>query len=206
MFDEKTLLDKVCTLAFVKPDGSRTGGQGVLIMPDIVLTAWHVLEDLPLDEIRVEHGSGKIASIVRGKYSRKHPALDLATVEISRPLCKSSFAFVGDNDAMRDGWLVTNYTGDTTIHRAGIDFRLAAFDAEHLYPEKRSFISDIATRPGYSGSPVFDSRGRLSSVVSGTVSYAIRDTGERVNGHSPYNFAGPTPTRLGWFVRQVLDI
>jgi V8-like Glu-specific endopeptidase len=206
MFDEKTLLDKVCTLALKQANGGRIGGQGVLIMPDIVLTAWHILEDVPLDQIRIEHASGKTASIVRSKFNRNHPGLDLATVEISRPLCKSSFEFAKDESAMNDGWLVTNYTGDATIHKAALDFRMAAFDAEYLYPQKRTFISDIITRAGYSGSPVFDSRGRLSSVVSGAVSNIIQDSGVRVNGHDPYQFAGASPSRLGWFVRQVLDI
>lgn len=59
-----------------------------------------------------------------------------------------------------------------------------------------AYITDKPMRPGYSGSPVFDSRGRLASLVSAIPAEHV-EQGSRI-------FYGATPARLKGFIESVL--
>lgn len=200
----QAIKNSVCAIQSVKGEYVRSG-HGVFILPDVVVTAWHVLRG-GKDPVFI-NTAGQEAHIKSDGLKKFNAEIDIAIVELDRSLCKTP-AIYGDTDEyLKDmkGTLATRFTGAATLHAAGLYEERAAFD--YLGNNKgamRNFKLDIKCGPGYSGSPVFDSRGRVCTLISqgqwdNPLDHANDASWSR-------NFAGPAPYRFASFIKQSLDI
>lgn len=196
--------EAVCSIETKKSKGIY-GGHGVFILPDVVVTAWHVIKGAK-DTVFI-NGRGEEAGILSGGIKKFNTELDLAIVELDRTLCKKP-AIYGDTDAYLNdmkGTLVTRFTGPATAHATGVHTSRMVFDyVVNSKGAMRNFQSEIKCGPGYSGSPVFDSRGRVCTILS-------QGQWENQNDYDAdkswsKNFAGPAPYRFAGFIKQSLDI
>lgn len=208
--EQAGLTRSICTLnSFNKSSGYT--GQGVFLLPDIVLTAWHVVQGAR--SLTAITPDGRTAEIVRGSpFSKKSETLDLAIVEISRPLSSSVALFSQtERQAMSmKGRLISAFSGFPLSYKAGIDPK-ALIKEEQEGISLRSYLSEAHVRKGYSGSPVFDSTGKLVSIVTKMTHNPVHGN----NLESPpneeypqglYGFVGPKALATASFIRQALQL
>lgn len=190
--------DSVCALTSYQSirDGRVNEGNGVFLRRDMILTSLHIVEGAEI--VYATGGDRFIGSTEWGRAPYAADAsLDLAILKLKFPMKVRPALLGGDNYdhlADRKGWLVTYFTGEATSHPAGRD---AAFEEAINVPKdialRCAFSSALEIKKGYSGSPVFDSCGRLSTIACSVLNA------------DPTLFFGPTPHRVSAFVRQVLD-
>lgn len=200
-----SLLNSVCSVN-TSTGAESFGGQGVLVMPDFLLTSWHVIEGAK--NVTVTGAQGKSARVVQGSpYNRKSSSLDLAFVELTSPISSDVATFSDTTDHIREmkGFLVTMFTGKAAYHTAGLDSSRVSVDARLMGDGMpiRNFLTTVNTGPGYSGSPVFDSRGKLASVLNGR--HKFTDDADFPTPKGTYSFYGPSPHRMAGFIRHCLD-
>lgn len=178
-------------------------GHGAFILPDVVVTSWHVLQGAK--DVVIHNSEGVSARILKGSsLNKRNVDLDLAIAEISRPLTRHPIFYGDTADYLTDmkGFLVHSYTGEASIHKVGIDPTRVLTDLA-LNGLGRNFLTDHEIGPGYSGSPVFDSRGRLSSILIGNLHTEFDN---RAAPAGTFSFMGAAPHRLANFIRTTLDI
>lgn len=202
--EERQRLDSVCTIEVWSGENGHQGN-GVFILPDVVATAWHVLKGAK-DPVFINN-DGEEARLLSGGIRKFNSELDLAVVELDRSLCRTPVNYGDTDDHLKDmkGTLVTRFTGKATAHKIGMDLSRSTMDSlANRNGAVRNFVSDQLCGPGYSGSPIFDSRGRVCSIITQGQWERQQDFDES-NSFS-YESAGPAPYRFAGFIKQALDI
>lgn len=195
------LKETVCKTETVK-NGKRFGGHGVLLQPDILLTSWHIINGA--EKIIVRNGLGEEARPVRGDFNVRDKSLDLAIMELSKPLSRKVAVHTSTDTHLHNmaGFLVTRFTGKATVHKIGIDRSRTILDFQEVASGQRSYVADIQVGPGYSGSPIFDARGRLGSILAGNAEVMIGN--KLVVPENGYSCFGVSPFRLAAFIQKTL--
>jgi len=206
------LMNSVCSIKSDRKAG-LFGGHGVFIMPDVILTSWHLVKQSR--NLTIIGPDGREAEMVRGSsFAKRSERLDMATVELSRPL-SSSVVIHTDTEMYAQnmkGFLVTAFSGTTKCHKAGVHRDRPLLD--ELFDNDKDvqhFLCDERVKLGYYGSPVFDARGRLISLVAAIKPVPLTDStqdqppsSEYPNGL--YRFRGTRAEDTASFVRRALDI
>lgn len=194
----RAMADSVCGLTAyesIKGNLARKG-HGVVLRSGLVLTCLHVVGNSEI--IYATDAGGRIAaSAWKNNIYAYDVDLDLAVVAFDHARIGRPAKIGGDTEEYLNdmrGWLVTRFSGPATAHAIGYH---AEFEEALNIPKeiaiRRTYLSDHDIQHGYSGSPIFDSRGRLSSLACALVL-------------SDRNVQGPPPHRLAGFVQKVFDI
>lgn len=143
-------------------DGSR--GAGVVVAPDRVLTARHLVVDQPEVELQTQDGT-----VLRGTVLGSDVQTDLALLRIEGPLPALSFAPA--DEGMRVGDPVLTVGNPFGLgHSLAVGVLSGAprqISGEGDQPSVGLLQLSLATNPGNSGGPVLDGQGRLVGVLSG---------------------------------------
>lgn len=202
MPDLSALMNNVCLVRNHQNGPQDFGGNGVLILPDLLLTSWHIVKGGK--DISVTNGEGKTAQLQRGsKLNRKDEELDIAILELSRPLSANIVRLDGAKSCLEKlkGTLMTRYNGQAAQYETGVDATRDGHCMQSPLQDRNTFLSRIKSCPGYSGSPLFDSEGRLCTVLSG--SYPDESWANRVG--DLYRFLAPPPERVNRFIHRTLE-
>lgn len=193
--DLSPLMNSVCQVRGHFPLHD-TAGQGVLLLPDVFLTAWHIVRGA--DRVSVFNAASERALLQPGTTIRKDEDLDLALFELSRPLSGMRVPLGGDkhNLARLKGTLMTRYNGDAAQYAAGVDPTWAGRRMQDPARKQNSFVSALNSQCGHSGAPLFDSKGRLCTVLHG--SYPDGSCANRAG--NAYRFLAPPPERVAAFI------
>lgn len=197
----KDLAKSVCVVAIQKPGTGDKGfalGNGVFLRKDIVLTCLHNIQGA--DEVLAVNYKGQKAWGQMAAYSKD---LDSAIIKLDTSLACKTAEIGGDTeDYLHDmkANMVTYYhgaqrgdaLGKPAIYPVGIDKGVE--EGLHIPHNsiRRTFASSKTITHGYSGSPIYDSRGLLSSLACSVI-------------FNYETFQGVTPHRLADFVAQALE-
>ena len=181
-------------------------GQGVLIRPDLLLTARHVVAKAALT---VHNIALESAAVIDSPGSRFDPLHDIALVRIARPLSSQSLKYAADESGLDDmkATLLTRFNAkamleadDVKASPARKQDEFAKWDA---YLDRRSFCAELFNvRAGYSGSPIFNERGEVASLVSS--GNFISENGVELWRHPEKSFGGVLPSALSRFLKNAL--
>lgn len=215
----------VCSITGHQSQGNIKG-QGVFIKPNLVLTCWHVIEGNKTLVFANQNGEqAEIVRGSRFNRKLEDFDLATVMISRPLSSTPVKLARTDDYLYERTGSLATRFNDklriyNVGVHEAGINkfmrkevanlFKGTALEetmtdglkniyseaARYGLPGHQTFEVDMEMRPGYSGSPVFDARGRLASLVCGApAGAAIR--GSKI-------FFGPPPEKVADFVKSVL--
>jgi len=139
-------------------------GSGVLIGPDRVLTAAHVVQ--VADRIVVDVGGESLAASVVAS----EPAADVALLRLERTPMKATIAVLGDSSAVQVGDQIIVVGAPLgmshTLSVGHISGRRAAHNMFGGFAGAEMFQTDASINPGNSGGPMFDMSGNVIGVVS----------------------------------------
>lgn len=168
------------------------------------MTAWHVLRGA--EHVQVFDADGNVASLQKGGLKKKSDELDLAIVELSSSLHGRPVAYGDDDSGLQDmkGVLVSMFTGKAEFYRTGYDTRWTAWDLRQFNGRVRTFRSDHETKEGYSGSPVFNGKGHLVTIL--TAGYKEKFAGMPSPEEGIHNFCAPSAARATTFIKQSLGL
>lgn len=198
---ENDLKKSVCIVTIDqnhKMEGKFGFGNGVFLRRDLVLTCLHNMEDMD-EALITDHKFKKSWA----KIIAEDSDLDSAILQLEKPLHGKSAQIGGDTeDFLRgmDARMVTfyhgrqrgQYIGKPAAYPAGIHQEI---EDELRIPHdsiRRTFASSHPVVKGFSGSPIFDSRGRLSSLAC---SWIFNDQ----------TLQGVTPHRLAAFIHRTIE-
>jgi putative serine protease PepD len=138
--------------------GGFTGSGVVWDAPaHLVLTALHVVEDMPADAILVQPADGPVS---RARLVDAEPALDLALLEVAG--APGAAPALGRSASLSRGASVALARGDagscTTVEGR-------VLDASRTFAGSRYLALAAAVSPGASGGPVVDESGALIGIV-----------------------------------------
>ncbi len=178
------------------------GGHGVLILPDVVLTSWHVLEG-GLDVTFINEGGDRAEIVRKSFYNKKDIPLDIATVELSKPLTNMGALFASDGGDFYGGggWLAHRFSGSSEAYSVKFSSKYYKADMKNRESGIRTFESDQRVFRGYSGSPVFNKKGELASLLTFGRHKSLKDM---ESGNGSKIFGGPSPHRLAAFIRKAI--
>lgn len=182
-------------------------GHGVLIMPDVVLTSWHVISGS--DDMTITNIDGKIAKLVgKSPVNKVNRKLDIAIFEIDRPLTGHPALFASNEDVFKKGggFVMSNFGRKLEFIAAKVD-RLSNVFNRRVAFNRQNFELDGRVYPGYSGSPVFDKQGRIVSVVTDAVYRNSRSKGcanEEIDSKGSNICQGPVAQPVAKMIRSAL--
>ena len=139
-------------------------GSGVLIGPDRVLTAAHVVQ--VADRITVDiRGETLAATVVNSE-----PSADVALIQRARPVSRGTVAQLGDSDKVQVGdevLVVGAPLGlSCTLSVGHVSARRAAHATYGGLGGAELLQTDASINPGNSGGPMFDMNGKVIGIVS----------------------------------------
>jgi S1-C subfamily serine protease len=144
-------------------------GSGVLISPDHVLTASHVIQTAL--QIQVELPGGEK---INAKTLASAAYADVALLKLERVPSKPSFAKLGDSDRVRVGeeiFIVGAPLGIShTLTVGHISARREADSLPGMFLKAELLQTDAAINQGNSGGPMFNLAGEVIGVVSSMLS------------------------------------
>ncbi|KAK4444248.1 trypsin-like cysteine/serine peptidase domain-containing protein [Podospora aff. communis PSN243] len=204
----------IVKLIVTRNDCSRIVGTGVLIRPDVIAAAGHLLENKGLYAVKVTahagYGSesvqtrrGRCAVVHYEWYHRQHPSNDLAFVRL-----ESEFKHITPipflQTPISDGALtgrVYGYSGDIPVRAPGQ--RLTVSSSSFHYDTRDASGLGVLqhradTRGGASGGPVLDDNNNLIGIHTGWT---------RATGHRKVNIAVTVERQGNEFLKflEVLD-
>jgi serine protease Do len=147
--------------AAVLIQGGRWHGSGVVWADGLVLTALHVVEDMPTVTVSIAGGPPRAARIVD-----REPALDLALLAVDGPLGEA--LPLGVASALSPGAAV-RFVG--CPKRACGPGEGVVIEASRAFAGARYLALAAAIRPGASGTPVLDAHGALVGIVDLTLAH-----------------------------------
>jgi len=144
-------------------------GSGVLISPDHVLTASHVIQTA--QEIQVEFPGGEK---LKAKVLASAAYADVALLKLERAPSRPSLARLGDSDRVRVGeqiFIVGAPLGIShTLTVGHISARREADSLPGMFLRAEMLQTDAAINQGNSGGPMFNMAGEVIGVVSSMLS------------------------------------
>jgi len=166
-------------------DGSaQPVGTCFQVVPGVLVTAWHVLDDL---------GAGDVDAVVRvdplrggeptqARVSRIDPVHDLAVLSAAKPLAECAAGLAATDEVELDTWVAS--TGVSEVDDPGRSYRYLDSSGEwkrgttrdDQVPLGRLTTTDVV--PGMSGAPVR----RRDDVVVGVVSARYNSTDDWLRG------------------------
>lgn len=179
----------------VGDEGSRSGGTGWLVAPDLVFTNEHVLpgreEGLP---IRVETYDG---SLIDATEVARDSEMDLALVRLSRPMDAEPLKISTNPVSIGAGIFSIGHPGSlprTWVTSVGV---VASREEPNL------LFSSIPIAEGQSGSPVFDLEGEVIGILFGTRGLPL---GSEISTASPglqLSYHPPLPETVATPAREI---
>lgn len=150
-------------------------GSGVLVAPDLVLTARHVVEDG--EDFSIKTNNGKIYRAERAISSKKY---DLGFIKLKdRLLCTTDIADINECRLGQTVYAIGSPYGEQNFNSitAGIISslarRLEEFGLPEIYGWSCTFQIDAVGHPGNSGCPVYTLDGRVRGILVGGQSNAV---------------------------------
>lgn len=182
----------------------KYGGHGVFILPDVVLTSWHVISGS--EDMTITNSDGETAKLVGKSSSNKfRKDLDIALFEIDRPLTGHPALFASNDDIFRKegGFVMSNFDSKLEFIPARLDMLSHMFNS-FAQKDTRQFNLDGRVYPGYSGSPILDAQGRIVSVVTHAVyEGGVENSSKEERGKRGSNVCkGPAVTPLANLIRR----
>jgi S1-C subfamily serine protease len=145
--------------ASVLVEGGGWHGSGIVWARGLVLTALHVVEEMPSVSVSIAGGPPRPARIVD-----REPALDLALLAVEGPLGEAPP--LGAASSLAPG-VAVRFTGCPSRTCATADG--VVLEASRAYAGTRYLVLAAAVRPGASGGPVLDARGSVVGIVDLTL-------------------------------------
>ena len=164
---------------------------GVFLGPKTVLTNWHCVQGGKT--VVFEAADGQRANIKRGGVHYKNADLDLALVELDRPIAPDIALLPGRTlREIGQCWLKTRFNNQSGVHPANLEtislFEFKEQGGIHFNPQTdMPFVSTAKVQPGYSGSPIFANDGM--TLISVTKSYIPTRTAKAAEEFSRDFFA-----------------
>ncbi len=140
------------------PPGVAPEGSGVAIRPNLIVTAWHVIE--PAERIDVRLPDGRI---IPTREVGRDAATDIAILEISETL--EPIAIAPDPDLADPVCAIGNAYGLGPSITCGVISALQVTNAG-FNPVEDFVQTDAAANPGSSGGALVDGEGRLVGMIS----------------------------------------
>lgn len=179
------------TSAFLNGRLENFRGVGVFLGPKTVLTNWHCVQGGKT--VIFEAADGQRANIKRGGAHYKDADLDLALVELDRPIAPDIALLPGRTlSEIGQCWLKTRFNNQSGVHPATLE-QISLFEFKerggiHFNPQTdMPFVSTTKVQPGYSGSPIFAKDGM--TLISVTKSYVPERTAKATETFSRDFFA-----------------
>ncbi len=140
------------------PPGASPEGSGVVLHPDVIATAWHVIESAERIEVRLADGRVLPASLIA-----RDPASDIALLRVDAGL--APFDLASDPALADPVCSIGNSFG------LGLSVTCGVVSAIHVsnagFNAVEDFVqTDAAINPGASGGALVDRSGRLVGMVS----------------------------------------
>lgn len=172
---EKSIPKVIDNVVYIRNNTGQWQGSGVLLAPDLVLTARHVAETG--EDFEVKANDGKVYKAERAITSKKY---DLGFIKLKDKLPCTTV--VGDINECRLGqtvFAIGSPYGDINQNSvtAGIISSMARKLEDFGCPESKgwscTFQTDAAGHPGNSGCPVYTLDGKVRGVLVSGFSNAI---------------------------------
>lgn len=176
------LLDLAATAVVPITSGSNLVGSGVVVAPDRVLTAAHVVDDAAGTDSRVGLGAGGVRYDIVGIDRTRDLALLAASLPGIQPIVW------GDSRSLQRGdeLIALGYP----IGLESVSLTRGAVSSVNQVVDGATFIqTDAAINPGNSGGALVDSRGRLVGINVGKIaSVDVSGIGFAVPGTDALDF------------------
>jgi len=151
----------ISTSVYIESD--EWSGSGVIIGPDTVLTAGHVVQDA--NNLEIHTAYGKIYKAINSEYDSNNDCGLIFVEGIFKDVAElgdSNFVEVGD-----DVLIIGSPFGKELFNCVAYGI-VASVDRQiPFFNEVDTFIIDVASNPGNSGGPVFDMSGKVIGIVVG---------------------------------------
>lgn len=150
-------------------------GSGVLIAPDLVLTARHVVEKG--EDFSIKTNNEKIYEAERAISSKKY---DLGFIKLKKKLkCTTKIGDIADCRLGQDVFAIGSPLGDMNFNSvtagviSSLSRKLEDFGCPENYGWSVSFQTDAAGHPGNSGCPIYTMDGKVRGILVGGWSNAL---------------------------------
>ncbi|MGD2065656.1 MAG: trypsin-like peptidase domain-containing protein [Candidatus Bathyarchaeota archaeon] len=172
---EESIPSVINNVVHIKNVTGHCQGSGVLIAPDLILTARHVVEDS--DEFIITTNDGKKYNSNSAISSKKY---DLGFIKLN--IMVTCTTRVGDINDCRLGQTVfaigspygeENFNSVTAGIVSSLARNLEEFGLSESYGWSCTFQTDTAGHPGNSGCPVYSLDGKVRGILVGGQSNAI---------------------------------
>lgn len=172
---EDSIPKVIDNVVHIRNNTGQWQGSGVLIAPDLVLTARHVAETG--EDFEVKTNDGKIYKAERAITSKKY---DLGFIKLKDKL--SCNTIIGDITECRLGQTVyaigspygdINQNSVTAGIVSSLSRKLEDFGCPESYGWSCTFQTDTAGHPGNSGCPIYTLDGKVRGILVGGFSNAI---------------------------------
>ena len=173
---ENTIPKVINNVVHIRNNSGPWQGSGVLLTPDIVMTARHVAETGV--DFTVRLNNGKLIKAERAITSKKY---DLGLIKLSERI-EGVNTTVGDMNDCRLGQIVfaigspygeVNTNSVTAGVISALNKKLEDFGCSPKYGWGASFQTDAAGHPGNSGCPIYTLDGKVRGILVGGFSNAI---------------------------------
>ncbi|MCF8496535.1 MAG: serine protease [Alphaproteobacteria bacterium] len=204
--------NSVCSIIGVTKELDREYySHGVFIAPDTVLTAGHCLQNFKrvnLHEVDVINSQGESGRVVKRLIPSFKTTIDLAVVKLDQSIGpENTPPFLTMENFARTPTrltLVSRFNGVAECHPVLLQkldmFFCSVFkDTDVMFSTAIDSNSGLYVGPGYSGSPIFDNHGRVTSIVTCGIGY--EGTG-KVELNPPL-FGGVLPRSLAKFISSI---
>lgn len=151
----------VSSAVFVKSED--WSGSGVIVGPNTVLTAGHIVEDV--NNLEVHTTYGVIYKVIDSKRDPNNDCGLIFTEEIFRDVAQ-----LGDSNLVEVGdrvFIISSPFGKELFNTVAYGIVASVDRKISFFNEVNTFIIDIAGNPGGSGGPVFNMDGKVIGIEVG---------------------------------------